>query len=125
MSEGAADRLQWLLDGELAELVEGRVQFEMRASTRLDQSLVAEVLNEEGAGLADQGISVVLSDSDWRAHSSKNPCPVFGALPLTDDQGRLSFGGGGVAVEAGGGVARCDYTATAGGGALQGLGDCS
>ena len=78
---GAAERLQLRVDGEIAAAEDGWVPLELRASTSLTHSLVVEILNEEGAGLPGQGVSMTLTDSDWPGAVEQNPCPVVGDTP--------------------------------------------
>ncbi len=101
VGEGSAASLTMTLDGQALPVEEGLPTLTMRAGTALTQSLAIWVLNTQGAGLANRGLSV-----DLEAGES---CAQFAEAGVTDESGTITFGQGNLALTAGGNVATCVY----------------
>ena len=103
VGEGAAASLTMTLDGQSLPIDEGLPTLTMRAGTALTQSLAIRVLNNQGAGLANRGLSVALEQGDQAT------CAQFAEAGVTDESGTITFGQGNLALTAGGNVGTCVY----------------
>ena len=101
VGEGSAASLTMTLDGQALPVEEGLPTVTMRAGTALTQSLAIRVLNTQGAGLANRGLSV-----DLEAGES---CAQFAEAGVTDESGTITFGQGNLALTAGGNIGTCVY----------------
>ena len=103
VGEGSAASLTMTLDGQSLPIDEGLPTLTMRAGTALTQSLAIRVLNNQGAGLANRGLSVALEQGDQAI------CAQFAEAGVTDESGTITFGQGNLALTAGGNVGTCVY----------------
>ena len=103
VGEGSAASLTMTLDGQALPVEEGLPTLTMRAGTALTQSLAIRVLNNQGAGLANRGLSVVLEQGDQAT------CAQFAEAGVTDESGTITFGQGNLALTAGGNIGTCVY----------------
>ena len=103
VGEGSAASLTMTLDGQSLPIDEGLPTLTMRAGTALTESLAIRVLNNQGAGLANRGLSVALEQGDQAT------CAQFAEAGVTDESGTITFGQGNLALTAGGNVGTCVY----------------
>ena len=103
VGEGSAASLTMTFNGQSLPVEEGLPTLTMRAGTALTQSLAIRVLNTQGAGLANRGLSVVLEQGDQAT------CAQFAEAGVTDESGTITFGQGNLALTAGGNIGTCVY----------------